>query len=273
MDITFVQRLSKIQGWANALIEQLATGPLLFLYIGISSVFLTLGTLAGLSAGKIGAVSKSSIPQRSVSPIPLVSTIQQNFLVIGVDSLDHENTRLESVWLVLYLPGNQHINFVSIYPSLFNNRLIDPRLIEKNFSLESDKKPGSMFLDLLRAEHIWWSYYAIVDEIGMIGIINKFGGLQLNGYHLTGSLALDALPVPWEDQETALRVQTSLLAGICEQASHISKGTDIAPILDLIPKHIQTDLDINTIIQDWFDLMINPDELVCEFPLLNTKNP
>ena len=242
------------------------------LYTVIFSLFLPAGLWMGSSLGGDAAIQQLLIHRFTIPPLPTPTTGQRNILIIGVDRLSTRPTtpsRLESIWLAAYLPGQPFVTLVSIYPPLPTENGKQRSTIEEDFQLDADGAPGVKLINYLRRRQIWWSGHVILDEIAMIEIVDYLGGIPADNRRLSGAIALGEIPRPWDDSAAAIRGQTSLLKQLCRQAAQIPVNPDLSRIIALIPDNMYTNVDIQFALQEWQHLLSGESRLDCEFPLSN----
>ncbi len=245
-------------------------GTRLGIYVVVFTIFLSLGIWSGRIAGKFTSTKGPMATLSAMSPPPTPSNGQTNLLVIGVDRLNIQKPRLESIWLLGYFSNNPHFSFIPVYPS---QNLGNNHDMEIAFELTADGRPNSELVNLLQKKRIWWNGTVIIDEIGMIEIIDFLNGVEVQGHLLKGALAVGSSPLPWEDPAAALKGQTQILQSSCHQTNLLSPSADLRNILNLIPDHLRTDIDIFQAIRDWRELVNGEQKLVCDFPLLNASLP
>jgi hypothetical protein len=205
-------------------------------------------------------------------------------LVIGVDRLGPASSRpaarLESLWLVVYFPGQVPITLLPLYPqALGNESPVDPGLPDA-FSLTRSGAPSPVFLERLRQEQVWWDGYVLLDETAMVALLDFLGGVSLDGQALDGALALGSIPRSWVDPASALQGQMQVLRAACRQVSAgLSQELDMAGLLSRVDAHMRTDVDLAQAVNDWLALA-GSGELAqfargqgCEFPLANVPYP
>jgi hypothetical protein len=145
--------------------------------------------------------------------------------------------------------------------------------LERSFQLDAAGAPAPEFLERLEEMRLAWSGYLVIDEIGMIALLDYVGGVRLEGRELDGAIAVGAVPLPWLDPAAALHGQSELLAAACRQASQAAPPGDLQQFLAEIRPHIRTDLNLTQATKDWFALIGNQNVLACEFPLASASNP
>lgn len=252
------------------------TPPMAF-YAGIFVVFLVTGVWSGRLIGLSGSfLSPPSLlpesPKAAQVPTIVPATNQRNLLVIGVDQLQAAQPVLESLWLVLYFPGKPDFTFLPVYPMPGEQGVQATSALLENFSLESTGHPNSAFLHQL-ADWIWWNNYMVIDQTGMISLINMLGGIPINNQNLDGAQVMARMPESSQDSQAAYASQASLLAGICGQTKKLPSKKAIAITIRKIESNLTTDLDLIDSLDTW--LVPNKKSLTvrCEFPLSTPSIP
>ncbi len=104
---------------------------------------------------------------------------QRNILLIGIDSFQAEEPRLEGVWMVLYLRDLPHFMLVPVYPNRTpgeqNSAVVDQNLAHL-FTLEDNQTPGNLFFQALKDKELWWNGYLILDRAALSEIIALTAG-------------------------------------------------------------------------------------------------
>lgn len=231
--------------------------------------------LFGLLSGRfVGGQTLSQVPVAAlsaISPAPTPSNGQVNLLVIGLDRLSSQRPRLMSVWILGYFSGQPQVSLIPIYPSSSPLQNRELQKVGSNFSLTSGAQLDQDLVRLLQKKRIWWNGYLLIDEIAMIDVINFLGGVTPDGQPLTGGQAVAALSE--ENTSSALENQTRLLQALCRRTELLTPAADLRDMLNLIPDHIQTDLDVFQAIREWRDLVNGSQSIKCEFPLQNPALP
>jgi hypothetical protein len=172
-----------------------------------------------------------------------------------------------------YFSGQAQVALIPIYPSLSEPQDREFQQIVNRFNLTSDGQPDGELVSSLQKKRIWWNGYLLIDEIGMTEMIDFVGGVKTGGHLLTGAQAVASLPPSEENASTALEKQTDLLQSLCRRTELLTPAVDLRSILNLIPDHLQTDLDVFKVIREWRDLANGSQSIRCEFPLQNARLP
>ena len=251
-------------------------------YILLFSSFLLIGYCVGRSAIDFQTASwaRHFISSLKNSPnfkpsLPLAAG-QRNILVIGVDDLNAPRPRLESVWLVLYINDLPQVTLLPVYPAPAGEGAETGRTLEDLFQLSAGKAPDPVFLDALQASGLWWSGYILVDEVAVVEVVDLVSKMSANNWSRTsGVRAVAKVPPAWEDRSASLAGQAGLVQAICRDAQGIASRKDISHLLDLIPRHASTDLNLTRTVSELRSLLSHPDGFSCEFPTLSVdlQNP
>ncbi len=170
--------------------------PKLFL-LSIFTIFLISGLLTGRATARAGqiflasfAVSQAegiSDPSNPGYPLPAVfnpdtitsqgevdNSKQRSILIITVDDLKDNGARLDSIWLILYVPNLPEITLIPVYPEISSTgdglKIDLDNDLRAKFKLESGAIIDPIFLTHLREYGITWSKYIILDRSTIIKI-------------------------------------------------------------------------------------------------------
>ena len=197
----------------------------------------------------------------SIKSLPEVANGQRNILVIGVDNLNTPQPRLESVWLILYIIDRPQVTLFPIYPAP------SAEILGPLFKITPEGAPDPVFLEALLAQGLWWSSYILLDEAAMAEVVEAASSLSAkNRNSISGVRAVAEVPPVWEDPDGSLIGQISLAQTICRQLNGSPSRLDISYLLDLIPRHASTDLNLTRAAAELESLLSDPDGLSCEFP-------
>ena len=239
----------------------------------VAGLFLIFSLVGGRIVGEHSPSRGPLAALSAMSPLPTPSNGQVNLLVIGLDRLSSQNSRLVSVWILGYFSGQPQVSLIPVYPSVTESHDREFQQVVSRFNLTADGQPDRRLVRLLQKKHIWWNGYLLIDEIGIIEMIDFLGGVKTDGQLFTGAQAVASLPLSEEDASTALEKQTHLLQSLCRRTDLLTPDVDLRNILNLIPDHVQTDLDVFQVIREWRDLVNGSQRFRCEFPLQNATLP
>lgn len=201
---------------------------------------------------------------------------QRNLLVIGVDDLDSDSPSLKSVWLIIFMPNTPHFMLLPIYPnSSFsgNNQLSISANLSGAFQLDRHKTPRDSFFKAIKAKDIWWNGYILLDETALIEVNDFVGRIsQINSSNIINTLK--NVPDPDDDPLGSLLGQAQIVQSLCSQTLHLSTvdKRQYLKLLEKVREHIRSDLDFDTTITDWQQLITYSGNISCEFPSLAAPN-
>lgn len=195
---------------------------------------------------------------------------QHNILVITIDRQNQTKPILTSAWIITYFFNNPSIAFKPIYPIISNNSIITDKALTDSFqliSVNSHLRLIGSFLNTLSQRNLWWNEYVIIDRQvlpQLVNLKNTTKSLTLenmgdkNYYHPSSNN--DGLLTIY--QEDTLSIQY-----ICNELAtkHYHPSWDM--LRDMAPKYLNTDMDIDILIDEWEASLNNNDQPVCILPL------
>jgi len=195
------------------------------LILGLLTVgCLLLGVVAGVAMGKQipNVVSpQTTDPHRPIpaTSLALTQAAQFSVLLIGLDSLNTSQPKLEACWVITFQPGTQQYYVLGFSPETEINLPGEatPQRLATIYNLDHQIGRGDIFTrDALRVISPGLSFQAEVmfDRLMLAQSIDMLGGLSLNGHWLNGPslLALyDQLP-PDHPADRLMFQQQALLA-------------------------------------------------------------
>lgn len=236
-------------------------------------IFLVLGIWSGSIAASLSPVRGPMATLSAIAPPPTPANGQRNLLIIGVDRLNINNPGPESIWLLGYFADKPRISLVPVYPTPTGDSIQKHSKIISSIQLTQNGHPSPELVKFLRQERIWWNGYVLLDAAALIEIVDFLGGVELDGQPLNGALAVSSFPPPSQDYSAALTGQTKLLRSMCAQTNQLAPTVDLRDIINLIPDHLQTDVDIFESVRIWRQLVNDGSDFVCEFPLMQASLP
>lgn len=209
--------------------------------IALFGTFLVIGLWMAKTIHDPFQDSRSSAPQFSINT---GSVEQFRLLLIVVDKITRKPV-LQSAWWVgsrVDIPTAM----VSVYPNI-TQQIFRDNEISQAFSfagLWNSRKPSQKFLDLLNEWDIHWNDYLIIDMAVQSAIIDQFGGVTIDGLHLSGNEVNQQIK-KISNSDDQLSYQSRLWSAICSRASQDPEGF----ILDRLPlnlnNHMLTSIDRN----------------------------
>ena len=248
-----------------------------FPFLPVFGLFLVmgffLGTRVGLSRGTANSANDSLVTAPApiattaefATPQPAAANGQRNVLVIGVDTMQPENARLESIWLVLYFPGYSEFNVIPLFPAALSGGQSQDDALSGAFNLRADHLPSTEFLKAIQDLDLWWNKVLVIDEAGLARMIDQLGGVVLDGDTFNGANAVANLSNPWDAPKQALQGQVSLAKALCSQSPGVFSPETIQAMGSLIGTHIYTSGDMRSTLADWQNLN---EPVSCQFPTL-----
>jgi len=245
--------------------------PKLFL-LPIFTIFLISGLVSGQATARAGqiflasyTVSQSvaiSDPNNTGYPLPAVfnpdtiapqgevnNSKQRSILIITVNDLKVNGAKLDSIWLLLYVPNLPEITLIPVYPKI--NSSGDSIKVDLDYDLQTKFKlePGGIldpiFLAHLRENGVTWSKYIILDR-SSINQIDQFAtNPQIE--HPSGSYHGELSSIITDKElTTAERIlsQAKIAQNICHHYTELMLTPDT--VLKYFPRlvdRIETDIN------------------------------
>jgi hypothetical protein len=226
--------------------------------------------LAGFTAGtfffqyKIKSAQTSSV-NTGVNHFP---GKQENIWIIVVDRLNIATPKIVGIWLFAYIPNYTSIKPLPLYPS--DNSQQDADLVNA-FRVTSDRKVAPEFWNYLQNHNYPAQDYIVFDEIAVASIINIFGGVSVQGKHLSGLEALAQLPKTWDDPRGSLHGQITLMDSVCKSILNSHTFPDMFKLQIDVRKHITSNLDMGKKSKEWQTMIASGNRKVCDFVDLYEK--
>ncbi len=208
---------------------------------------------------------------KSLNLIRSLENGQRNFLLIGVNTLDPFEAKLESLWLVTNFPPDTTLQFLPIFTpgnetnSDFENQLYHFFTLEKkndNLALASD------FIEVLKENNYWWSGYIVIDHVAMEEIINKLGEANDNAEFFSANQIINEDLAIMGNSQNSFSIDLTHMRTACQLLSGFSQNPELLTYLLLDSDHVATDLDRNQLLLEWNALSSNVQSFNCRFPTL-----
>jgi hypothetical protein len=224
---------------------------------------LIIGIQAGSNASHSAGSSATDTPNPWISP-----SQQRTILVIVADDLSKSDPQLQAVWLALYRPDLPKLTMLPLYPTSATVAGTPAPDLAGAFKLTGGKKPSSNFYKTLTSFHIQWNGYLMTDQAAISSSIDWMQGIELDGNQVTGPAALESLSPPSTDVSTALTGQKRLLGAICQRMANLPVEANWVGLADsLKTSHLDTDLQIQTLVADWKGMMSATAPFSCDIPV------
>ncbi len=242
-----------------------------------SSTFLLIFIFSSITGFSWGSDREVSVPEKKpikeeivVEPkapdvaasAPTIDVVQnRNLLIIGVDQLTNDDSKLEGVWMLIFHRDNPTIKIIPIFPTFSGTDLMRDYTLAANFSFNEEGSLSEGFWNTLQDRDILWHNFVLLDESALNTITDKFG---LTRAHDQGFLH------SWQDDpDSSLNGQLTMFAQMCESFAQGEIFEDIVSFLGELNPHLATDVPPEQVVSDWRLLRIYGENLRCEFPTLS----
>jgi hypothetical protein len=200
---------------------------------------------------------------------------QRNLLVAWVDRMDSTNPRLEGLWLILFVPNSPSLTWLPLYPAGLIESIDGNAQWVADFRLTPDDKLDPQFVADLRSKDVWWNNYLVIDETGLVEIVNR----NLNSSEdpaITpqpdaGVRIIANMPLAWENPGEALKAQFDLLDRFCLPPITSTRAASAADLIGPLDHHLITNLQAEEILTIWNNLRLTGGRL-CKFPTRSLPN-
>lgn len=186
----------------------------------------------------------TSSPTEETGSTPAAETAQRSVLILGVDSLEAEPPELRAVWLASLRPPGRELFLLGLpidRPSAEGLPLQDV--------FGYDDGPSSDFLEAFSTlTPLPIEAVVVLDTAGFSALIDFLGGIPTAGSVVDGRTALSVLDLLRADPAASLRAQYRLLQALSLQVGRIQPGTDLQPLVDLLPSHAYLSLPVQQVI-------------------------
>jgi hypothetical protein len=219
-----------------------------------------------LISGSIKTVSLHE--QKSITTL---DSGQRTILMIKASSIRTAHPRLESVWLLSYLPADTTIQLLPVFPSGKKPITNFEQQLDEAFRLNKagDRRElDDGFIHLLEKNNYWWSGYVIFDGDSLVKVLNLVGGLDMNGKTLTGAQVLNNLPDVMVDAQQAYSAQIAVLQSLCHKVIDSGLKPAFFDRPSLLHDHVITNLDTSQLQLEMEAIYSSEHNFNCRFPTL-----
>ncbi len=200
--------------------------------------FFALGLVSTLMRPAGSSPTATAMPQAELSPTPAVGASQINVLIVGLDSLQAKKPNLVAVWLASFRPPGKEV-FLFGFP--LDHPLSDGGSLSESFAWSGE--PSTEFLDSLAAvAPLPLDAVIALDAEGFAGLIDFLGGVPTGEATVGGAAALNVLDLLRGDPAASLLAQSRLLEALATRVKAVQPGTDLQPLLALVPDHAYVSL-------------------------------
>jgi hypothetical protein len=158
---------------------------------------------------------------------------QTTVVILGVDSLEAKKPQLLAAWIVSFRPPDRDL-FVLGLPTDWATP--DGATLAQAF--EATRGQGADFAAALDAvTPLPRDLVIVLDSEGFAAVIDFLGGVPSGEETIDGSAALGVLDLLSDDPRASLQAQYRLLQALAGRADRVQPGTDLKPLLSLVPDH------------------------------------
>jgi hypothetical protein len=221
--------------------------------------------LAGIWAGNYIFPQPKNHPPITPTPSTSKSILgkQDGVWLIAVDRINKTTPKIKGVWLLAYIIGYEKLIPLPFYPS--DNSQQDTELV-KSFRITDSHQIAPAFWDNLPKHGQIDQKYIVVDEIAAVEIINFFGGVTIEGKHLSGIEILSQAKNTQSDPHFLIKRQTVIMDSICKSIFNNQSVPDFPKLRRKIEKNILTNLDLGEQSMEIEKYLFNGEHKICEFP-------
>ena len=183
-----------------------------------------------------GATPPADPPWPTAARSPTAAAVgapQITVLVLGIDSVQAEQPDLLAVWLVSFRPPGKEV-FLFGFP--LDHPLAGGATLAQTFSWSGS--PASEFLaSVASITPLPLDAVVALDAEGFAALIDFLGGVPTGQANVGGAAALNILDLLRGDPAASLLAQARLLEALAAQVGAVQPGTDLQPLLALVPEH------------------------------------
>jgi hypothetical protein len=169
------------------------------------------------------------------STVPSVETPQVTILILGVDQLGDDGELL-AVWLASFRPPGKEL-FLFGFPT--NHTLDNGTTLREAYAGRDKSTRALESLTSLPVDAV-----VVLDAEGFAALIDFLGGVPTGETTVDGAAALNVLALLRDDPAASLLAQARLLQALAGRAAEVQPGTDLQPILGLVPGHASIDVPV-----------------------------
>jgi hypothetical protein len=231
-------------------------------------IALFIGFKVGESVKPIESVFQSASNDDPEPKVTIPDNDQFNLLVIGVDSVEKPEAKLESIWLVAYLENSDKVTLLPVFPSTDkpdqNNMLADA------FRLDGSQ-PGDEFWEAMQSAGVWWKGYIISDWITTMKMVDAIGGIYIDEELMNGTQIVRGIPTWKDDPQLAVEQQMVLLDGVCQRLTQ-NKTTTWEVINEMFLNQFHGGVKATSFVTKWSSIVSTNEDLTCDFPTLTDQS-
>ena len=199
--------------------------------------FFALGLVSTLMRAG-GSPTARVTPPPEPSPTAAVGASQINVLIVGLDSLQAKKPNLLAVWLASFRPPGKEV-FLFGFP--LDHPLPDGGTLSEAFTWSGEPNP-EFIASFAEVAPLPLDAVVALDAQGFATLIDFLGGVPTGEATVGGAAALNVLDLLRGDPAASLLAQSRLLEALATRAKAIQPGTDLQPLLALVPEHAYVSL-------------------------------
>ncbi len=280
MNITGITRRIEISFWTFAvrLMEEPKKLRLLLLslalLLSLSFGWLMFSTVQAVNANKearqaepapVFIGSQPAVQTQWATSEPVT---QRKLLVIVVNRLVDPDPQLVSVWLTTYVPVRTQTTWFSLYPASLSGGAEDDLEMVETFQLSAEGDPERAFFELIQSKELAWDNFILLDEFGLVELIDMTGGIDFGAGKVDGMRALAQIPHSSKEPRAALFAHAKLAESFCLNSEKLIQEMDVKDVIGRLASHMRTDLSEKSFVEEWRHLRTANSGLDCEFPTL-----
>jgi hypothetical protein len=233
----------------------------------------------------ISVEAKKPVETFIVSPAPVLPNGQISLLVVMVDDLLAGSPRLESVWLIEFVPPDPRLTLLSVYPSFTSGENQQDTNLSTAFQLEVSPEGlqvGQAFLKVLADRKLFWSGSILLDKFALAQTLDYLNQPQPQqslteqpveqpvGYP-DGTARVEGMPSSRKNPQMALFSQASIYQELCQIASQrdpVLDPSSQAELGKLLEGHFFHTLDPQQVLPRLKAYQSASADFFCVFPTL-----
>lgn len=257
------------------------------IFLGLFIGALYIGYHMGFSspAPVMPVEAKKPAETSMVSPAPVLASGQISLLVVMVDDLTSARPRLESAWMLEFVPPDPRLTLLSVYPSFSSNDSQQDASLVSAFRVETSPdtlQVGQAFLKVLQDRKFFWNGAVLLDKYALAQTLDYFNrpqpeqsldqqpSAQPVGYP-DGTAKVARIPSSSQNAQMALFAQAAFIQDLCQSASQRDPLLDSASqdeLGKLLEKHYSASLVQGQILPRLKAFLSEQAAVFCVFPNL-----
>jgi hypothetical protein len=199
----------------------------------------------------LGIASVVFRPRTPVFPSPTTPAVpsaapdasQQTVLILGVDDLQSDEPQLVAAWVAAHRPPGEG---VFLFGLRLDARAPEGGSLQDLFRFRAEEGPDSEFLAAVSTlTPLPIEFTVVLDESAFAALIDLLGGVELDGAVVGGREVLGVMGLLTSEPSAALEAQRRLLEALATRAHVIGPGSELQPLVDLVPDHAYLSIPIS----------------------------